>query len=180
MHQAVFDFVKRLLADPERTPRPERIYFVAEIGSRYVNGSVRELFPAHATYVGVDIQPGAGVDVIADGATFVPAYAPDVVVSTETLEHAPDPRGIIMNAGRILVPGGVLLLTAATNPRPLHSGVHGRPGILEPGEVYRNIDPDELRAWLTAVGFVDVLIEVDRAAGDVHCFARKPGGNNAH
>lgn len=46
----------------------------------------------------------------------------DVVICTEVLEHVPDPAGAVREIGRILRPGGQLLLTA-----PLGAGLHQEP-----------------------------------------------------
>jgi SAM-dependent methyltransferase len=138
---------------------------VLEIGSRDVNGSVRDLFPG-AYYLGIDAAPGHGVDVVADGADFDPGETFDAVVSTEVLEHTPRGAEIVANACRSLSPGGVLILTAATDPRPAHSGIDGGP--LRPGEYYGNVPPERLRAWLAGWHFV--LIDTGNP-GDVYALA---------
>lgn len=46
----------------------------------------------------------------------------DVVLCTEMLEHVMDPAAVIAEIGRVLAPGGLLLLTA-----PLGSGIHQEP-----------------------------------------------------
>ena len=48
---------------------------VVELGARDFNGSVRDLFPGAPAYVGVDLAPGAGVDVVADAADWRPPPA---------------------------------------------------------------------------------------------------------
>lgn len=85
-----------------------------EVGSLDVNGSVRSLFGD--PYVGVDMRPGPGVDVVAtaDALPFDDASF-DVVVSTEMLEHDPSPWLSLAEMGRVLRPGGHLLLTTRGN-----------------------------------------------------------------
>ena len=65
---------------------------LVDLGARDFNGGVRDLFPDAASYVGVDLAPGAGVDVVAD-APPTGAQAgeppPETVVCCEVLEHAP-------------------------------------------------------------------------------------------
>lgn len=138
---------------------------VLEIGSRNVNGGVRDLFP-DSVYIGVDIIDGPGVDVVGD-ATELDLPPVDLVVTTEALEHHPNPGLVIETAYRVLVPGGMLIATMAGPGRHPHSGLlEGRP---KPGEHYRNIEPDELAEWLA--GWADVVI--DLAGRDLRCRARK-------
>ena len=85
-----------------------------EVGSLDVNGSVRSLFSGE--YVGIDMREGPGVDVV--GYASALPFADDsfeVVVSTEMLEHDPAPWASLAEMGRVLRPGGHLLLTARGN-----------------------------------------------------------------
>lgn len=89
---------------------------VIEVGSFNVNGSVRPHVKAMdpASYVGVDIIPGLGVDQIVSAVDLVSIFGPnsfDVVISTEMLEHAEDWQAAIRNMVEILRPGGVLIFT---------------------------------------------------------------------
>ena len=52
----------------------------------------------------------------------VPDASFDIALCTEVLEHVPDPIRAVREFGRILKPGGTLLLTA-----PLGSGLHQEP-----------------------------------------------------
>lgn len=81
-----------------------------EVGSQDVNGSVRQFFGGD--YIGVDMEDGAGVDVVAraDKLPFK-ARSFECVVSTEMLEHDPYFWKSIPEMGRVLAPGGYLLLT---------------------------------------------------------------------
>lgn len=94
-----------------------------EVGSLDVNGSVREFFDG--PYVGIDMRDGPGVDVVGyarelpfDDATF------DVVVSTEMLEHDPTPWLSMAEMGRVLKPGGHLLITTRGNGFGEHNEPH--------------------------------------------------------
>jgi SAM-dependent methyltransferase len=89
---------------------------VLEVGSLDVNGSVRGDIMAlgPAEYVGVDIRPGPGVDMVCDAGDLVARFgenAFDVVVSTELLEHARDWRRIVSNIKRVTRPGGVMIVS---------------------------------------------------------------------
>src|ERR1041385_3925746 len=73
----------------------------------------RELLPRPHEYWSVDLRPGLLVGVIAD-ATLLPFAADtfDIVLSTQMLEYAPDPAGVVKEIHRVLRPKGVLLLSA--------------------------------------------------------------------
>jgi SAM-dependent methyltransferase len=97
---------------------------VLEVGSYDVNGGVREMLePVARYYVGVDIRPGPGVDVVCDAAAVHTLGLFDVVVSTEMMEHAADWRGALRGMVRALTSGGVLVLTM----RGPGSGRHDHP-----------------------------------------------------
>lgn len=136
---------------------------VVDIGGRDINGSPRCLFP-DADYVSVDLYDGPGVDVVADALTWAPPGLVDAVLCVEVLEHAPEAERLIKAAASWLRPGGVLIVTAACDPRAPHSAADG--GSLIPGEYYGNIDPQLLQSWLS--DFHDVWIESHPDRGDVY------------
>ena len=166
MHTAARAFVARQVA--ARGPFSD----VVEIGSRDVNGQVRDLF-GDARVTGVDLLPGPGVDVVADGATWSPPTPPDAVVCCEVLEHTPRPEAMVRNLCRMLRPGGTLILTCAAPERAPHSALDGGP--LRDGEHYAGIAPDALRQWLD--GMIDIAIEHVPADGDLRAVARRPEGD---
>lgn len=93
---------------------------VLEIGSLDVNGRVRDLFDG--TYLGVDAAPGAGVDRVMDAHRLdLPDASWDVVVCCEMVEHDPAFWSTLAEVGRVLRPGGVLVLTTRGNGFPEHS-----------------------------------------------------------
>ena len=144
-----------------RAREPERL-FVLELGSRDVNGSARGAIQV-TRWHGVDREPGPGVDEVANAETYdAPEFEPDVVVCTEVLEHAERADLVFLHAVAALRPGGTLLVTAACDPRAPHSAVDGGP--LRAGEHYRNVTPEQLHAWLEAVGYESVLALDTKAA----------------
>jgi len=161
MHEAAYRFVQSVMPSLPDGP-------VLEIGSRDVNGSIRGLFHPRA-YLGIDVVPGPGVDVVADGSSFVPMDPPQIVICMEALEHTPQAAAICAQAHAILQAGGWFIVTAAGDGRPPHSAVDGY--VLRPGEYYENVSADALREWLTA--FNDVTITVNDAAKDIYATARK-------
>lgn len=143
---------------------------ILDFGSRNINGSARSVTRARK-YVGVDIAPGDGVDVVGDAALVALGRTFDAVVCAEVLEHADDQTcaGIVANAYAHLNPGGVFVATMAGLSREPHSAVDGGP--VRAGEFYRNVDRDLLASWLTAAGFVE--FEIDERRADIRCTARK-------
>ena len=163
MHPGAFNFVAYI----SRCLPPRRT--VCEFGSRDVNGSIRALFPG-TRYVGVDGQPGPGVDAVGDAATWKPDPFQlfDIVISTETLEHAPEAEQICRNAYDLLEDGGVFIVTAASIGRTPHSAIDG--GTLRHAEFYRNVSPVLLRKWLDLFKFT--LVDTGNAT-DVYAVAVK-------
>lgn len=132
---------------------------VLEIGSRDINGGIRDLFDSHNTvFEGVDIVDGPGVDYVCDATVELPVGPYDCVVCCETAEHAAGWPSIVVNAHRALMPNGTFLFTAAGPGRPPHSATDGGP--LRPGEHYCNVDPGYLRHVLTTAGFEQVGVDV--------------------
>ena len=142
---------------------------VLEIGSRNVNGSIRAIFPK-VEYLGIDREPGRDVDVIGDGATYVPPWSPDLIITCETLEHADNWREVLTHIAQIMAVGGTLLATMATHGRAEHS-VDGGP--LRAGEYYGNVDPVELKAHLKLL-FASVEVETHLERGDLYVCASGP------
>lgn len=144
---------------------------VLEFGSLNINGTVRDEI-THLSYFGVDPQPGPGVDFVADAVYYRVALPVDLVVCCEVLEHASDVPGLVRSAFENLRPGGVFLVTCATDSRDPHSAVDGGP--LRDGEHYANVEADTLVALCREEGFVVQDVEVDRLRGDLYLRAKRP------
>lgn len=72
------------------------------------------LLPQFSPYVRADITAGEGIDLVLDSRGSLPeepADSYDVVLSTQVLEHVPDPGRYLTEAHRLLRPGGALVLT---------------------------------------------------------------------
>lgn len=155
MHHAALDYIASTIrAHGVQGP-------VYEIGSRNVNGSVRQLFPTVADYHGIDLSDGPDVDVVANAETYVPPLVPKTVVCCEVFEHAPNAEQIVHQIATVLAPGGRVMLTMAGPCRMPHSGIDGRQ--LLAGEFYRNVTPADLRSWLRDFTEVEVVENIDTA-----------------
>ena len=73
----------------------------------------RPLFQSVTQYVRADVTPGPAVDRLlpASGLTEEPAASYDAVLSTQVLEHVPDPDAYLGECARLLKPGGRMLVT---------------------------------------------------------------------
>ncbi len=156
MHQQVHEFIRRV---KEHRPKAFRGVRVLEIGSYNVNGSAREHFK-DAEYVGCDVRPGPGVDVVADGCDLdLPADSFDVSLSTEVFEHCDRWPLILANMIRMLKPGGLLLLTVAAFARAPHTGDENG----QFGDSYRALQPQDLDAYAA----VSLMYEEDKVRNDI-------------
>lgn len=94
---------------------------VLEVGSWSGHGGdFRYLFPL-ATYTGIDVCEGVGVDLVCKGedASFQSNYF-DLVLSTECFEHNRHWRETFANMIRMCKPGGAIVVTCAGLGRPEH------------------------------------------------------------
>lgn len=149
---------------------------VLEIGSLDVNGSVRSLVDA-SPWVGIDLDVGPGVDVVASGHDFGADGSFATVVSSECLEHDPGWADTLRNAVRVLRPGGLLLLTCATRGRAEHGTARTSPD-LSPGTTalgwdhYRNLSAADVLGALGDDVVVD-LAAVNHESFDLYVVAHK-------
>lgn len=149
MHDQALTFVSRSLARFDGRALPVR-RSVVELGSRQTSGpKVRDLF-GDVSYIGVDAQPGAGVDVVANAATWQPDEPVDLVVCCEMFEHTPRWSDVVANVPAMLADGGAAIFTCAGPGRPVHGVGSDDPD--QPGW-YANVSPDELRTSMRSAGF---------------------------
>jgi SAM-dependent methyltransferase len=141
------------------------------LGSREVNGTARVLYPHVPLYVGVDLLPGQGVDIVADAREWRPPswLRFDLVLCTEVLEHCPEPERVCLTAWEILKPGGAFVVTCAAANREPHSGIDGGP--LREEEHYQNINDFRLAEWLGR--FAEVLPKLSSDGTDLYAIAVK-------
>jgi SAM-dependent methyltransferase len=111
-------------------------------------------------YVGLDMTPGPGVDVVgsADALPFEAASF-DCVLSSQVLEHVVDPRRVIEEMHRVLRPGGVALVSTHGVVR-YHAAADRK--------------PDDFRRWTHA----GLALELNQAA-DWAAITVEPNGGTA-
>lgn len=96
---------------------------IVEIGSRDLNGSIRDLFIHEGwEYTGYDLHDGSAVDVVLEHPWNWPEIrdaSVDVVLCTQTLEHCHEPWMVLNEIKRIVRPGGLIYLNVPAE-RPQH------------------------------------------------------------
>ena len=163
-HRSVTAFFRAELTTPEIAGRR-----ILEVGSRDVNGTVRPILISLGArdYVGVDLEPGPGVDRVCDVTHLASLFDEgsfEVVVSTEMLEHVRDWRSAVSNLKRVLAPGGLLVITTRSFGFPYHD---------YPGDFWR-YELDDIRGLF---GDFEILkLVADPGAPGVFLKARKPAG----
>lgn len=156
---------------------------ILEIGSYDVNGSVRKLFPG-STYCGVDLMPGAGVDIVADGHRVNHAdQTYDVTISCECFEHNPAWLETFHNMYRMTKAGGFIVVTCATTGRVEHgtrrTTPKASPGTQHQGwNYYRNISLAHFQKLMNFDEmFQDHRFFTNRISHDLYFVGRKHGSN---
>lgn len=164
MHRSVMAFGQRHLTADMCAGR-----HVLEVGSQNVNGSLRTWVEERqpATYFGIDMQPGVGVDMVITVQEYA-ANTPDqydLIICTEMLEHASDWRGAIEAMHILLYPGGHLLLTTRSPGFPRHA---------YPDDYWR-FEIDYLYRNMLHYGFaaVEVIPDTDPKSPGVFMMLRK-------
>lgn len=155
-HAEQLDFFRACVDINEKALNDVR---VLEIGSYDVNGSVRGLFEHARQYVGVDLVPGPGVDIVRFGHELdLGENSFDVVISGECFEHDPHWRDTFDSMVRHARPGGLIIVTCASRGRVEHgtprSGAAQSPGTEHLGsEYYENIGRDSFERLPALRGF---------------------------
>ena len=90
---------------------------LVEIGSQDVNGSIRQVAPQVAKYIGVDFAEGKGVDIILDDPYTLPFddNSIDVCVASSVFEHSEMFWLLFLEILRILKPDGLFYLNVPSN-----------------------------------------------------------------
>jgi SAM-dependent methyltransferase len=148
---------------------------VLEVGSLNINGSVRGFFFNAHEYIGCDVGPGPGVDLVCPGEelTYPDNYF-DTSITTECFEHNPNWVETFENMWRMTRPGGLIVMTCAAEGRPEHgtsrSDIGSSPLTVENGqEYYKNLmEPDFRREFDLDNMFKTVYFEYEPYAYDLY------------
>jgi SAM-dependent methyltransferase len=113
MHKSAYE-LGGLFLDHYRKPGRRRIL---DVGSMDVNGSLRDHAQAHDEYIGVDMTPGPGVDIVLDDPYVMPfpdGHA-DAVVATSVFEHAQFFWVLFVELVRVCKDDGFIYLNVPSN-----------------------------------------------------------------
>ena len=90
-----------------------------QVDPQYLASNLRPLFPKHA-FVGCDMRPGLGVDLILDVEKIaLPDKSVGMVIMLDTLEHVQRPVQAMDECYRILKPGGHIFISSVMR-FPIH------------------------------------------------------------
>jgi SAM-dependent methyltransferase len=111
MHEKSLEIMSSLLDKAQLPFEHDRRLSVLDVGSYDVNGSLRPLILKRGmSYIGLDIRPGKGVDVVSADPYYWP-YANnifDVVVCANMLHNCEHPWRLLPEMARVLRTGGLL------------------------------------------------------------------------
>lgn len=142
---------------------------VLDVGSYDHNGNFNSLLKHYhpKKYVGVDMFPGPGVDIVCKGEEILEKFGEnsfDIVVSSELMEHARNWKTIISNIKHVCKPGGLVVITT----RSFGFGLHGYP------YDYWRYETEDMKEIFS--DFEILTLEKDTQAPGVFIKARKPVG----
>lgn len=124
---------------------------VLDVGSRNINGSVKDAITNYAEFVGVDFVDGKDVDIVMDGHDLSKKWEKpyfDLVTCCETFEHDRAFWLTLKEMKKVLKPGGYLLITAPGMNFPQHDF---------PSDYYRFLPGAFTEVFFK--GFEDVKVE---------------------
>jgi SAM-dependent methyltransferase len=157
---------------------------VLEIGSLDINGSVRSYF-TQCDYIGLDIGPGPGVDVVCQGQEYdAPNDSFDVTVCCEVMEHNPFWQDTLRNMIRLLKPGGLLIMSCATTGRPEHGTTRtdtlSSPLTVGKGwEYYRNLRAKDVVAEVNLSELSSFAFATNLESWDLYMLGLRKGADAA-
>lgn len=98
---------------------------ILDVGSKDFNGSIRPLIESWnpSEYIGVDVEPGKGVDIVLDAVNLDSVFEPnsfDIILCLEMLEHAPLWNICIEQMKKVCKENGKLFLTTRSLGYPCH------------------------------------------------------------
>jgi|688.fasta_scaffold690266_1 SAM-dependent methyltransferase len=113
MHKSAYEIGAKFL-DRYMAPGMER---VLEVGAFDVNGSLRDFKRKGCDWVGVDLEPGKGVDIVIERASSLPFEdcSFDLVITTSVFEHDPTFWLTFNEMLRVVKPDGFVYICAPSN-----------------------------------------------------------------
>ena len=141
---------------------------VLEIGSLNINGSVRQFFSG-CDYLGVDLGPGADVDLICNGHELdFPDRSFDTVISCECLEHDIYWEQTFLKMCELS--DGLVIMSCATTGRAEHGTTKTSPEAAPfTNDYYQNLTAQDFRDNFDLINlFKDFGFEVNEESHDLY------------
>ena len=152
---------------------------VLDCGSLDINGRNILLWNLESGITGIDLAPGKNVNIVM---AIEDADWPDghfhVVISTECFEHNAKWREGLTNMIRMLRPGGLLIVTCATDGRVEHGTVDHSPEaspFTAKSRYYKNLTEADIRSAIDIEAFSDMAFELNEKSHDLYFWAVKHG-----
>lgn len=172
-HLAQREFFERVRA---RFPEAFSSVAVLEVGSLNINGTVRDFFSKPLEYIGVDVGPGKGVDLVAHGEDL--DFADDrfdTAISAECFEHNPEWVATFANMHRMSK--RFVLFSCASEGRPEHGTSRTSPGsspLTASWDYYRNLNAADFEeAFDLAAMFEEYAFEYNPSSCDLYFWGIK-------
>jgi SAM-dependent methyltransferase len=175
-HQQQFNYIEKL-----KLKFPTNFFNkkVLEVGSLNINGSIRMFF-TNCEYLGIDVGPGRGVDLVCEGQSLDhPNESYDTVGSCECFEHNPHWVETFNNMVRMTKPGGLVFMTCATTGRSEHGTTRTSPAdspltIGIGWDYYKNLTEQDFREHIDIDSiFSDYKFEVGATHPDLYFYGIK-------
>jgi len=114
MHDTALNFGKLFLDTYASSTTPLKL---VEVGSKDVNGSIRQFAAPHHSYIGLDFDAGRGVDIVLEDAYSFPFEndSVDILLTSSCFEHSEFFWLTFLECQRILNPRGIMYLNAPSN-----------------------------------------------------------------
>lgn len=147
---------------------------ILEVGSLDINGSIRRYFE-NCDYIGVDLGPGKGVDLISKGEDLnFPDLIFDVAVSCECFEHNEYWKETFLNMIRMTRNNGLIFFSCATIGRKEHGTRRTNPSSSPfTGDYYRNLVEEDFRSLDLDKFFTEHKFSVDHSHHDLFFYGIK-------
>ena len=152
---------------------------VLEVGSLNINGTVRVFF-SNCFYIGIDLDVGPGVDIVANGKDWTaPDATFDTVISCECFEHNPFWVETFANMYRMAKPHALIIMTCATTGRREHgtsrSDFQSSPLTIKMGwEYYKNLTEEDFsQNFDLKTMFSDHRFSTNMQSNDLYFWGKK-------
>jgi SAM-dependent methyltransferase len=120
---------------------------VVEVGSLDINGSVRQFFYEPTLYIGCDVGPGPGVDIVCAGHELPFADKFDVAISCECFEHDKNWQKTFLKMVEMVKDNGIVIFSCATTGRAEHGTTKSNPHDAPfTNDYYKNLTKEDFEA----------------------------------